>query len=560
MKLAKVLWILAASALLNACGGGGSAGDSPFGGGSGGGNGGGGTVTVADIVLTTSSTLLPNTGTETVTVTATALDAARNAVPDVPLTVSVDADAVLQVGGTVTDATGKVSGTLSIGGNRSNRVITVRATGGSVTRSAIVQVYGAKIEATLSPALLDPSAAGSVRYRAVDQAGNPMNGQAVQVTAVGLNPASATGTTDANGEFVFNYTAPATAGTYAVTATVAGATDSQNVQVQAAGSVPVVTATISSGSVRVNPSVVAVNLPGSSSNRAEVRALFVDANNRPIPNVRVRFDLAGDANNVGGSFTVGNAPDILYSNSDGVVTSAYVPGTRSSPTNGVTVRACYGVSDTDPNFVNCTTSASQTVTVSSEPLSVTIGTNGVILSSTLTYTKQFNVVVVDAAGNVVPDVTLVASIDLVNYYKGYYAVAGGRWTKQVNRGCANEDLNRNGVLDAGEDVDNNPVVGEANPGVGVLWPRKADVSVRLLSSKTDAAGAAILEVTYNQNHGSWVDVLITVAASGIAGTEGRATYALTPIPIDAGTVTQTTSSPAYQVSPYGVADDCTNPN
>ncbi len=552
MKLVKAIWILVCAVLLNACGGGGSSGDSPFGGGSGSGGGTGtGTTVVADIVLTASPTLLANTGSETTTITATALNSSRNALADVAVALSVDSDGVLQVGSTKTDTEGKVTGSLTIGANRSNRVITVQATGGGITRTAQIQVYGAKIEATVSPAILEPSGAGTIRYRAVDQAGNPMNGQAVQVAGAGLSPAAASGTTDANGEFVFNYTAPAAVGNYTVTATVAGATDVQTIQVQATGAVPVVTATISSGSVRVTPSVVAVNLPGSQSNRAEVRALFVDASNRPIPNVRVRFDLAGNANSVGGTFTVGNAPDILYSNADGVVTTAYVPGTRSSPTNGVTVRACYGVSDTDPNFLNCTTFATQTVTVSSEPLSVTIGTNGTIVTGTLTYTKQFNIVVVDSAGNVVPDVSLVASIDLLRYHKGYYVVSGSRWAQVVTAAnCANEDTNRNGVLDTGEDRDGN----------GILWPRKADVSVRLLSNKTDAAGSAVLEVTYNQNHGSWVDALITVAASGIAGTEGRASYALTPVPIDAASANNTSASPAYQISPYGVAGSCTNPN
>lgn len=557
MKLVKAIWILSFTALLASCGGGGgSSGDDPFGNGSGNGSGSGGTTTVTDIVLTATPTLLANTGSETSTITATALDGSRNALSGVSVTLSVDSDAVLQVASSTTDTNGKVTGDLTIGANRSNRVLTVTATAGSLTRTAQIQVYGAKIEATVSPAILAPSDAGTIRYRAVDQAGNPMIGQTVQVSGAGLSPASATGTTDSNGEFVYSYTAPATAGNYTITASVAGATDVQTVQVQATGAVPVVTATISSGSVRVTPSVVAVNLPGSQSSRSEVRALFVDSANRPIPNVRVRFDLAGDTNNVGGTFTVGNAPDILYSNSDGVVNTAYVPGTRSSPTNGVTVRACYGVSDTDPNFINCTTFATQTVTVNSEPLSVTIGTNGTIVTGTLTYTKQFNVVVVDSAGNVVPDVSLVASIDLVNYRKGYYVIAGNRWTKAVDVACVNEDTNRNGVLDAGEDADG----GSAGPGRGVLWPRKADVSVRLLSAKTDAAGAAVLEVTYNQDHGSWVDAVITVAASGIAGTEGRATYALAPVPIDATSVANTSASPAYQVSPYGTASSCTNPN
>ncbi|WP_298828833.1 Ig-like domain-containing protein [uncultured Piscinibacter sp.] len=544
MKLAKAIWILLCAFALASCGGSGDAGDSPFTPGDG-----TGTVQVGDVVLTLSSALLANTGSETSSVTVTVLDGSRNVIAAVPVTITADSDAVLQVSAAETDDTGNITATLSIGANRANRVITVTASAGGVTRTANVQVFGAKIQATVSPALLDPSEAGVVRYTAVDNAGNPMPGQQVQITAAGMDPASASGVTDASGEFVFNYTAPATPGDYTISATVAGATDVQTIQVQIAGVVPVVTTTIDSGSVRVSPSVVAVNLPGSQSNRAEVRALFVGPDNQPIKNVRVRFDLAGDPLNVGGSFTVGSAPDILYSNADGVVTTFYVPGTRSSPTDGVTIRACYGVSESDPNLLNCTTFATQTLTVSSDPLSVTIGTNGLVTVGDLTYTKRFNIVVVDAAGNVVPDVSLVASVDLPSYRKGGYTLAGA-WVQSLQAICPNEDLNRNGVLEAGEDAN----------GDGILWPRKADVSIRLLSQKTDAAGSAILEVTYNQDHGTWVDALITVAASGIAGTEGRASYLLSPVPVDAASAANTSASPAYRLSPYGVSNDCASPN
>jgi hypothetical protein len=143
----------------------------------------------------------------------------------------------------------------------------------------------------------------------------------------------------------------------------------------------------------------------------------------------------------------------------------------------------------------------------------------------------------------------VASVDLPFYRKGNYT-SGTRWTKNQTAICPNEDTNRNGVLDSGED-DNND---------GILQPRKADVSIRLLSRQTDEAGSATLEVTYNQNHGTWVDAVVTVAASGIAGTEGRASYALSPVPIDAATLQNINSTPAYVVSPYGVLAGCGNAN
>ncbi len=554
MKLIKAIGTLLAAAMLASCGGGGDAGSSPFGGGSGG--GGSGTSTAADIVLALSATQVANTGSATVTVTATAIDASRNALADIPVTVAADSDAVITASSTTTDASGKVTATLSIGGNRSNRLITVTAVSGSIARSATVQVVGTTISSVLAPAVIAPAASGNVQYRVVDQAGNAMSNQTVTITAAGLNPAQATGVTGSNGDYVFSYTAPATAGSYQISATIAGASDSQTLQVQNTSTVPNVTTPITSASVAANPSVVAVNTSGGTTNRAEIRALFLAANNAPIPNVRVTFDLAGDPQSIGGSFTAGGGGQVLYSDANGVVTTAYVPGTRSSPTNGVTVRACYGSSDTDPNLLNCSTFATQTLTVTSEPLSVTIGTNAEIIKDTLTYTKQFVVTVVDSSGAAKADVNIVASVDLPNYRKGSYALAGTAWAKVSDTLCLNEDTNRNGVLEANEDSTGN---GNGN-GNGTLEPRKADVSVSLVSTKTDSKGSVVLEVTYPQDHGSWVDAVITVTASGIAGTEGRATYNLTPVPVDAASIRNTNSPPAFVVSRYGTATSCTNPN
>lgn len=548
MKLVKAIWILAAVALLNACGGGSGAGESPFGGGSGGGGGGGtgGTPTVADLVLNVSATQIFNTTSSSVTVNATAIDANRNAVADVPVTISADADAIVTASATNTNSTGSVSATLTIGSNRSNRLITVTAVSGSIARSATVQVVGATISSVLAPAVLAPGGTGNVQYRVVDQAGNAMANQDVSISAAGLTPAQATGRTGSNGEYVFNYTAPGTAGSYQINATIAGDTDSQTLQVQSNSTVPNVTTAITSASVSANPSVVAVNTVGGNSNRAELRALFLGAGNVPIPNVRVTFDLNGDPQNIGGTFTAGGDGQILYSDANGVVTTAYVPGTRSSPTDGVTVRACYGTSDSDPNLLNCTTSALQSLTVTSEPLSVTIGTNAQIVVNTLTYTKQFVVTVVDSSGAAKPDVNIVAAVDLLSYRKGEYNVGGSAWVKISDHLCLNEDGNRNGVLEGGEDRNSN----------GALEPRKADVSISLLSSRTDSKGSVVLEVTYPQDRGSWIDALITVTASGIAGTEGRATYLMDPIPVDANAIRNTSNPPAFVVSPYGRVADC----
>jgi len=86
------------------------------------------------------------------------------------------------------------------------------------------------------------------------------------------------------------------------------------------------------------------------------------------------------------------------------------------------------------------------------------------------------------------------------------------------------------------------------------------VIVSLLQTKTRADGTAELQITYAKDHGTWVDALITVSASGVGGTEGRASYLVAPVPVDAASLNNKQIAPAYVVSPYGVSSSCSNPN
>ncbi|MEP7296033.1 MAG: hypothetical protein ABI702_07575 [Burkholderiales bacterium] len=546
-RIASLLLIL----LVASCGGSGDAGTSVFNPNP--------QPTAADLLIATTPTSLPNTASATVAVTITALDSSRNTLAGVKVTLSADNGAVLTgVSGAVTGTDGTVTASLGAGGDQSNRVITLSAVSGGVSKSATILVSGTKVSATLVPAVTAPGATGQVQYLVVDQAGKAMVNQAIQIAATGLTPATATGVTDAAGAYTYSYTAPSGAGSFQVSASVGGVTDLQTVSVQPVNTVPAVVGTIASASVSANPSVVAVNTTGSTTHQSVIRALFLGASNQPLANVRARFDLNGDPNSIGGTFAAGAG--VLYSDVNGVVTTQFFPGTRSSPTDGVTVRVCYGVTDNDPGLVNCTNSKVVTLTVSGEPLSVAIGTNGLIIVKTLTYVKQYVVTVADAAGNPKADATVVASLDLLNYRKGDYTLPVGatRWQQNLRAVCANEDSNRNGTLDGGEDLN----------GDGQLWPRKSDVVVsfvnsagaQVTSTTTGADGTAVLQIEYAQDHGSWVDALITVAASGVAGSEGRASYLVAPVPVDATALTKTDSAPAFVLSPYGVGSSCLLPN
>jgi hypothetical protein len=420
---------------------------------------------------------------------------------------------------------------------------TVTATSGTLSRSASFAVVGAKISASVLQAVISPGAQGQIDFRLVDVNSNPMVGMPITVAATGLT--SANGVTDSNGSYAFTYVAPSTTGTLDITANAGGVNSVQSVIVQAgAGTIPAVTAAVFSASVSANPSVVAVN-SGASNNRTEVRALFLAAGNSPIPNVRVKFDLANDPNAVGGALS--SADNIVYSDANGVASTSYIPASRSSPTDGLTVRACYYSDDATAALGACATFAAATLTVVSEALAVSIGTNNTISEGVdgLTYIKKYVVLVVDSSGQAKSGVQISPSIDLTHFRTGFYALPGA-WTTDPTFGgfssknCQNEDVNRNGAAETGEDLNKN----------GQLDPRKSDVAISLTGGNTtNSSGIVTLQLEYPKNVATWVDFQILVAASGISGTEGRATY-IGSLGAAASEFTSQ-SSPSFMISPYG---------
>lgn len=540
-------WAALSVVLLAACGGGGGdPGLPPFGGGPGAG------AKAADLSLVLSAPTLNNSGSETVIATVTAVDANRNAIGGIPVTLSVDQDATALVSGNVTDANGVVTGTIGIGAVSTNRVVTVRAVSGDLTRTTTLRVVGTKLTGTPLPAVLSPSAAGKVQYKLVNANSIPMADVAVVIT--GPDGVQTEARTGLNGDYEYNYTAPATAGPLSVRASAGGVENVQNIIVQAGpGAIPNATAgSVRSASVRANPSVVSVNTVGTS-NQAEIRALFLGDANAPIKNIRVRFDLDGDAASIGGSFTT--TTNLVYSDDGGIAVSAYLPGARFSPTDKVTVRACWDYADFAVGA--CPNATRTTLTVISDAISVAIGTDGVITldPAGLTYTKRYTVTVVDSSGLAKPDVLISPLLDLLNYRKGEWVVGGEAWGK-INRDiCPNEDLNRTGISEVYsnggvEDANgsyNNPVL-----GTPALDPPKAAVTVSFEgSNRTSSVGQVVIRLTYAQSVGSWIDFNLIVAAAGVAGTEGRANYVGT-VPVLADAVKDINAEPAFRYSPFGL--------
>ncbi len=150
MTILKRLFSICSLLVLAACGGGGGdSGSPPFGGGT---TPIGNTPTASDLVLVLSSNTIPNTGTGAVTLTVTALDERRVALPGVAVALSANSDGVITIpaatGTTTTDsrvtnAQGQIVATVGIGSNTTNRTITLTAASGSLTRTISLAVVNA---------------------------------------------------------------------------------------------------------------------------------------------------------------------------------------------------------------------------------------------------------------------------------------------------------------------------------------------------------------------------------------------------------------------------------
>jgi hypothetical protein len=494
---------------------------------------------LGDLILVLGASSVNNTGTDTVAFTVTTLDTDRNTKSGQAVTVSVDANAALTVGNTTTDSVGKVTGTVSIGSDRSNRIVTVTASSGSVTKTASFTVTGTRLIATLANSVAPSSGNNAINYRVTDVNSAAMAGQAYTISATGGLP-SATGVSDATGAFSYTYTAPSTAGPVTVTAVVAGVSLERAIQVEAVGVVDPAVGPIVATDLSINPKSVGANSVGSTANQAIVRALFVGPENKPIKNVRVKFRLKNE-NNVGGELTT---TTVVKTDENGMATTAYIPGVLASPTNGVTIEACYSLNDFALD--QCPSLISNTLTVTSEPISVTIGTNNLLEEGTnkLTYIKRYVVSVVDSSGRAMANVLISPQLVLTHFRKGQWTKGTAKWSLGSTLVCPSEDLNRNAKRDT------LPVDEDSNLN-GRLDPEPSSVIISG-GGNTNASGLAYLQVEYAKSFGSWIDYRIEVSAS-VSGTEGLAKYvdSTRVLASDAGSLDV---GPPFQVSPYGGND------
>lgn len=496
MKLVFKLISLVVIASVAACGGGGGNPGSTSGGG-----GNGSSPAVANFEVTLDKNALLNNGLDEAKLTVIALDGSNNPVPDANVKVALNSG-IYTPDTSTTDAGGKASGIISIGGDKSNREIGMTIEVGGQIKTEVISVTGSELEVNV-PAVVAAGSAVPLSVKVTDAKNAGISN--INVVLGGTLGFSGTVKTNTSGIAEKTLSAPATTGKYTVQVTASGVTTTREVQVGTSSgggtvTIPDAVGPISAATLSITPNTIAPNAAGSTVKRAALKAVFRDAQNRAIENVRVRFEITSPALP---NAAISTGATTVYTNANGIANSEYIAGTMASPTNGVVIRACYGMNDAEIAGSACPNSSTATMTVAAEALSVTLGDNNELQKGrdNLTYIKRFIVAVADSAGNAVPNAMISKSVDLTRYLKG------PDWNG-LKFACLNKDTNRNGFLDAGEDVD----------GSGELTPRKADVVVSG-DTQTDANGMAVIKVEYPQNVATWLEYEVKVTTN-VAGSEG----------------------------------------
>lgn len=563
------------------------------------------TPAVATLSVIASTPTLPSSGARPVEISVYALDANNALLANQAIQFTATSGR-LQITQGTTDANGLAKALLNTGDDPSSRTITVTALAGTVSGSVDVAVTGSQLSIQ-GPSASVIGQTNTYTVRLIDSDAAGIAGRAVTLSSARGNTLSETSlTTDSSGGATFTMTV-ANPGDDTLTATAMGITTTLNVAVNSdsftftaptantevplgavqaitarwlSGGVPVVGQTIQFASTRGTlgattaitdaDGYATVNISSSNSGGAIITASaaggptaqlaieFVattaakvelqpsvftlapgeqsiltatvrDADGNLVKNKLVSFSLKDIT---GGTLTTASA----ITDSQGRAQSSYIAGSSTSAKDGVEITAT--VAGAPPDTVN--------LTVASRQVFITLGTGNEMEEPNPTqYKIPYVVQVTDSNGNGVAGVPLSLSALSLTYIKGR-RLATVPVETQVNAVCLDEDVNRNGLLDPGEDFNSSGRIEAGN--IVTVTPRNA---------VTDANGFAYVDVFYPQEYAYYLTVNLEARAA-VQGTEfARSSIFLLP-----GTKNDFDGNvaPPGPVSPFGTASDCANPN
>ena len=504
------------------------------------------TVNVVGTTLAVQGATSLTIGQQSQPYTVTLTDAGAHGIAGVALTVQAPSNATVSTTSLTTDNQGRATftATATAGGTG-----TINVTGMGLTSGITITVNSDALT-FLAPAANAQIALNTAQTATVSwiQSNAAVVGQPVNfaTTRGCINPAgttcvgqSTTATVNTNGSGQASVTILSdNAGGATVTATVAGGTQA-GLSVQFIATTP--------ATIDVQPSVFTV----APNEQATISAVVRDAQNNLVANRTVVFNLNDITN---GTLSTPSAVTDLQGRAQTVYTASNV----ASATGGVHITASVqGYPGVTPKTVN--------LTVGSRQVFISIGTgNQIEEPNSAQYKKDYIVQVTDANGAGVSGVPLSMSVLSIRYFKGQRQFSAQSWrscytipqnlaaciigtppSATVTMGCVDEDFNRNGVLDAGEDQNTSGRIEAGN--IAAVAPSAAT---------TDANGFAVISIYYPQEYAYWLQVTLQAQAS-VQGTAFAAsqTFLLEGLASDFNQ--QTTAPPGFN-SPFGQSATCSD--
>lgn len=512
-------------------------------------------ITGSTISLLSTNTNVTATVTDTLTVTVN--DAGANGIFNEPITITQSGAGAVSISPLTanTDVTGRANFTVT-GVTAGAVTLTIKSAGVTATQLYAVAI-GTPVFAITSPSIDPYSMSTADIFTVIASNVSPPTGLVTFATTLGT----------LGGAINKVVVKPAVGGVASVTfqsALLAGiATVQASVGITAQSAIrkfaiaqPANSAT--QVALQTSASVVAVSLNNLTAT-VNLSATVRDVNSQPVGNAPVIFTIQNPTG--GGEFI---SPALVQTNASGVATSVFSSGSLSTGAQGVDVYATVvqttGLPTVDPFSV-----ANIVIGGTAGSVVVGRGTKSTELDPA-TYQMPMSILVADSNGNAVAN----AAVNLKAWPKFYFF---GPACSNLNLVVApsisqtaiqppfiaipNEDVNRDLILNPGEDQLWNMKVFFSNPTTGViidaatltaaqaidpyavarslvpapldgiLTPANSAAGTLPASVVTDASGHASFNLTYTKSNALWISTEIT-ASTQVLGTEtiGRTVFVL----------------------------------
>ena len=242
-----------------------------------------------------------------------------------------------------------------------------------------------------------------------------------------------------------------------------------------------------------------------------VIARVLDKDDAPVKNAIVQFTTIRDSS--GGSLGQG----VAYTDDSGVATVIYNAGSNPTSTNGVDIKAqvqSVKLPNNQEKSVN-PIQATSAITVQTKSTYISFAFADKVSSdeSEIYYFRRGSASVLNSSGK--PAINQQVSINLTpdSYLKGFFKInmVEGTPTESFNSVvCENEDKNNNGILDLGEDFNNNKQLDPINVAAVLTESGQEVGSGKNFNFITDDNGRVDFSIRYPKQYANWYRAKVTV--------------------------------------------------